>query len=263
MSVDIDLKGRHALVCGASSGIGRAIAREFARAGADVSVLSRNAATLESVCSELRGLGAGRALPLAADMDDLNAFAAAVLGHVDAHGGVHVCVHNTGGPAAGPILEKTEEDLVAVFARHQLTAHFLVRQLLPFMRAEGYGRFVNVLSTSAREPIENLGLSNSIRAGMVGWAKTVANELPPGVTINNVLPGYTSTERLTELKTALSARTGRSEQEVESGWVAGIPEGRLGRPEEIAGAVLFLVSPLASYVRGQSLPVEGGRLKGL
>lgn len=263
MAVSIDLTGRRALVCGASSGIGRACALAFARAGAEVAVLARSADKLESLCAELREAGAPDAHPLTADMDDIVGFAQAVQQLVDAHGGVHVCVHNTGGPAAGPILEKTEEDMVHVFGRHQLTAHFLVRAFAPYMQKEGYGRFVNVLSTSAREPIDNLGLSNVVRAGMVGWAKTVANELPPEVTINNVLPGYTATERLSELKAALSERRGTTEQAIEDEWVAGIPEGRLGRPEEVAHAVLFLASPLASYVRGHSLPVEGGRLKGL
>lgn len=260
MSFDIDLSGRRALVCGASSGLGRATARELARAGCEVAVLARSGARLLSFCDELKELGAPDAHAVEADMDDLVGFARGVTAFLDTVGGLHVCVHNTGGPAAGPILEKTEEDLVHVFGRHQLTAHFLVRTLLPFMREEGYGRFVQILSTSAREPIANLGLSNTVRAGMMGWAKSVANELPPGVTINNVLPGYIATGRLDDLKAALSERTGQTAEEVEAGWVEGIPEGRLGEPTEIGQAILFLASPMASYVRGASLPVEGGRL---
>lgn len=258
MAIEIDLSGKRALVCGASSGIGRATARRLAEAGAHVVALARSADRLAALVDEL-----GPASALEADMDDLNGFARAVQGEIDQNGPLDIVVHNTGGPKSGPILEMTEEDLVAVFARHQLTAHYLVRTALPAMREKGYGRFVQVLSTSAREPIDNLGLSNSIRAGMVGWAKTVANELPPGVTINNVLPGYTATDRLAELKSALSQRTGKSGEEVEQGWVSGIPEGRLGDPREIADAVVFLASPLASYIRGLSLPVEGGRLKGI
>jgi 3-oxoacyl-[acyl-carrier protein] reductase len=258
MAVSIDLSGRRALVCGASSGIGEAVARRLAEAGARVVCLARSADRLAGLVRDLDG-----ATPLVADMDDIVEFARSIQGEIEDNGGLDIVVHNTGGPGAGPILEKTEEDLVAVFARHQLTAHFLVREALPHMRRQGYGRFVQILSTSAREPIENLGLSNTIRAGMVGWAKTVANELPAGITINNVLPGYTATDRLAELKAALSERTGQSQQDVERGWVAGIPEGRLGEPREIADAVLFLASTMASYVRGLSLPVEGGRLKGI
>jgi len=183
--------------------------------------------------------------------------------HVQAHGGLHICVHNTGGPRSLPLLATSEDDLRHTFARHQLTAHVLVRELHGFMATAGYGRFIHVLSTAAREPIAGLGLSNTVRAGMIGWAKTLAKELPPQVTINNVLPGYTATERLTELKHAISARTGVSPATVVEGWIAGIPEGRLGQPQEVAAAILFLASPLASYIRGQSLAVEGGRLAGL
>ncbi len=263
MSYEIDLRGRRALVCGASSGLGAATARCLARAGCEVSVLARRASKLEALCAELVEGGAPAAHGVEADMDQLLDFARSVQDHLQEIGGVHICVHNTGGPAAGPILEKTEEDLVEVFSRHQLTAHFLVRSLLPFMQQEGYGRFVQILSTSAREPIANLGLSNSIRAGMVGWAKTVSRELPPGITINNVLPGYIGTDRLAHLKEALSQRSGRSPEQIEESWVEGIPEGRLGEATEIGEAILFLASPLASYIRGVSLPVEGGRMMGL
>lgn len=263
MTVSIDLSSRNALVCGASSGIGRACAVALAKAGAAVTVLARNQDKLDALAKELRAQGAPAAHALAVDMDDRPRLQANVELLLKDHGPVHVLVHNSGGPASGPILEKTEDDLLHTFGRHQLTAHLLVRLLLPGMKAAGYGRFVNVLSTAAREPIDGLGLSNTIRAGMIGWAKTVSNELPPGITINNVLPGYTATERLTELKSAVAKRTGQSEQQVEDGWVAGIPEGRLGRPEEIAQVVLFLASPLASYMRGSSLAVEGGRLKSL
>ncbi len=263
MGLTIDLSGRHALVCGASSGIGRATAMTLASAGASVTALARSRDRLEALADDLRAAGAPAAHALPADMDDLGAFMAAVRGHLRTHGGVHICVHNTGGPRSLPLLETSEDDLRHTFARHQLTAHALVRELHGFMAAAGYGRFVQVLSTAAREPIAGLGLSNTIRAGMVGWAKTMAKELPPEVTINNVLPGYTATERLDELKQAISARTGASPEAIVDGWVAGIPEGRLGKPEEIAAVILFLASPLASYIRGQSLAVEGGRMQGL
>jgi 3-oxoacyl-[acyl-carrier protein] reductase len=263
MPVSIDLSSRHALVCGASSGIGRACAVALAEAGATLTVLARTESKLNELIEELRAQGAPAAHVIAVDMDDRPRLQAKVEAHLKQHGPIHVLVHNSGGPASGPILEKTEDDLLHTFGRHQLTAHLLVRLLLPGMKEAGYGRFVNILSTAAREPIDGLGLSNTVRAGIIGWAKTVANELPPGVTINNVLPGYTATERLTELKMAVAQRTGQTEAQVESTWVGGIPEGRLGQPEEIAHAVLFLASPLASYVRGSSLAVEGGRLKSL
>jgi 3-oxoacyl-[acyl-carrier protein] reductase len=228
-----------------------------------VTVLARSRDKLAALADELRAAGAPAAHALPADMDDLAAFTAAVRGHVRTHGGVHICVHNTGGPKSLPLLETTEDDLRHTFARHQLTAHFLVRELHGFMAAAGYGRFVHVLSTAAREPIVGLGLSNTVRAGMLGWTRTLAKELPPQVTINNVLPGYTATERLDVLSQAMAGRKGVSPAAIVDGWVAGIPEGRLGQPQEIAAAVVFLASPLASYVRGQSLAVDGGRLQGL
>lgn len=263
MSFQIDLSDRHALVCGASSGIGRAAATALAQAGATVSVLARRQGKLEELCDELSAHGARAAHPVVADMDDREGFRAALRRQASEHGTIHIAVHNTGGPASGPLLEKTGDDLLAVFRRHTLTAHTMVKELLPGMREAGYGRFVQVLSTSAREPIPNLGLSNVIRAGMAGWSKTLSDELPPAVTINNVLPGYTATERLEELKAAVGQRQGKDPGDVERDWVSGIPEGRLGEPREIGEAVLFLCSPMASYIRGQNLAVEGGRMRGL
>jgi 3-oxoacyl-[acyl-carrier protein] reductase len=174
-----------------------------------------------------------------------------------------VLVNNTGGPPAGPLLDADDEAFTRAFGRHVLASHLLVRKLLPGMRAAGYGRIVNVVSISVREPIAGLGVSNTIRGAMASWAKTLAGELPPGVTINNVLPGYTATERLDELAGELHACTGRDEQAIRADWVAAVPEGRLARPAEIAAAIAFLASPAAAMVRGTSLPVDGGRLKGL
>tara|TARA_B100000530_G_scaffold315701_1_gene245487 strand:- start:667 stop:1062 length:396 start_codon:yes stop_codon:yes gene_type:complete len=128
------------------------------------------------------------------------------------------------------------------------------------MNASGYGRIINVLSTSVREPIPNLGVSNTIRGAMASWAKSLSKELGPGITINNVLPGFTDTERLTSLKAAVAGRTGQTEDQVMAGWIGRVPEGRLGRPEELAQAITFLASPAGAYIRGQSLAVDGGRL---
>jgi len=261
MVKELSLRGRHALVCGASAGIGRAAALALAEAGAAVTALARSEGKLQELLPQLLAAGADQARALAADMDDRAQLMARIDELVRDRGPVHILVHNTGGPASGPLLEKSAEDLLHTFHRHQITAHLMVQKLLPGMRRDGYGRIVLVLSTAAVEPIAGLGLSNTIRAGMRGWAKTLASELPPGVTINSVLPGYTATERLNELKEAISKREGRSPDEIEADWIAGIPEGRLGEPSEIGHAVLFLASPWAAYIRGQSLAVEGGRLK--
>ena len=228
---------------------------------ADITVLSRNEAKLQALCSQLRVAGALDAHAVACDMDDLPGFSAAIEGIQKDHGPIHISVHNTGGPKSGPLLEKSEEDLLATFRRHQLTAHVLVRLLTPGMRAAGYGRFLHVLSSAAKEPVPGLGLSSTVRAGMVGWIKAMADELPPGVTINGVLPGYVDTDRLKELEQQIGERTKQPVSAIRQGWISGIPEGRLGRPDELGSVILFLASPMASYIRGTCVPVEGGRMR--
>lgn len=256
------LDGKHALVCGSSKGIGRETARLLAARGAEVSLLARSPDALEELAGELRASGA-TANVLVADLDDREGLLEAVDDLLVSRGAVHVLVNNTGGPAGGPLVAAEVDAMQAALARHLFAAHLLVQRLLPGMREAGYGRIVNVLSTSVREPIPNLGVSNLTRAAVASWAKTLAGELPPGVTINNVLPGFTDTERLASLGSATAQRLGKSEDEVRAGWLAQIPEGRLARPEETAEAVAYLASPAAAYVRGHSLPVDGGRLRSI
>lgn len=263
MHVDTALIERHALVCGASKGIGRASALAMAAQGASLTLLARSRGQLEAVADEALARGAAAARVIVADLDDHEALQALLREHLAAHGPIHVLVNNTGGPPGGPLLEATPEAFEVAFRRHVIAAHLLVRLTLPGMREAGYGRIINVLSTSVREPIDNLGVSNTIRAAVAGWAKTLSRELPPGVTINNVLPGYTDTERLGTLAEAAGQRTGRTADEVRQAWLATVPEGRLGRPEELGAVVAFLASPAAAYVRGVSLPVDGGRLRSI
>ena len=262
LAPSFSLTGRHALVCGASAGIGRATARALGGLGARVTGLARDAAKLESLCAELRDAGA-MAQSLVADLDDTTGLEAVVSEWLVTQGPVPILVHNTGGPPAGRLLDAEPAALLAAFRRHVLSAHRLVQLLVPGMRDAGFGRIVNVLSTSVREPIDLLGVSNTTRAAMAGWAKSLARELPPGITINNILPGYTATERLTQLAAVNAARSGRSVADVEAEWGTLAPEQRLGRPEEIAAAIAFLVSPAASFVRGTSLAVDGGRLRSI
>lgn len=263
MHAGSDLTGRHALVCGASKGIGRATALALAERGAAVSLLARSRGQLEATAEQALARGAPAARVLVVDLDDHATLEGRIRDHLGAYGPVHVLVNNTAGPPGGPLLEAPPEAFEDALRRHVLAAHRLVRLTLPGMREAGYGRIVNVLSTSVREPIDNLGVSNTIRAAMAGWAKTLSRELPPGVTINNVLPGYTDTERLAALAASAGERTGRAPDEVRQGWIATVPEGRLGLPEEIGAVVAFLASPAAAYVRGVSLPVDGGRLRSI
>jgi 3-oxoacyl-[acyl-carrier protein] reductase len=259
----LSLESRHALVCGASSGIGRATARTLASWGARVSLLARRETELLALQSELLDAQAPGAHVLVADLDQPEELQRRVDAWLDENGPAHILVHNTGGPPAAPLLQSSADDLVAAFRRHVVSAQLLTRTLLGGMQQAGYGRIVNVLSTSVREPIDLLGVSNTIRAAMAAWAKSISRELPPGVTINNVLPGYTSTARLNALAERTAERSGRSVADVEEMWKASVPENRLGQPEEVAAAIAFLASPAASYIRGVSLAVDGGRLRSI
>ena len=244
------LEGRIGLVCGASTGIGRAIAQRFQAEGAEIWGLARNKEALDDL---------GLAGSLVLDLDDLDALETRLSELPPAV----LLVNNTGGPPGGAILDAEAHEFGKAFRRHVMASHVLVRALLPHMKDAGFGRILNVVSTSVREPIPDLGVSNTVRAAMAGWAKSVSKELPPGITINNLLPGFTDTTRLASLMEARAEKQGVSVEEIEANWIAGIPEGRLGQPEEIAGAAAFLASPEGAYVRGQSLAVDGGRLNGI
>ena len=256
------LAGRRALVCGASRGIGRATALALAAAGAEVTALARTEDALESLVGEIEAAG-GTARALAADLDERDALRTAIAGLLSATGDHHILINNTGGPKGGPLVAAAEEELSVAFGRHVLASHALVQALLPGMTEAGYGRIVNVVSTSVREPIPNLGVSNTIRGAMASWAKSLSRELPPGVTINNVLPGFTDTDRLGQLAQARALREDGSVDGVYTAWIGQVPEGRLARPEETAAAIAWLCSPAAAYIRGVSLPVDGGRLRSI
>lgn len=258
----ISLVGRHALVTGASKGIGRATALTLAGLGAELTVAARSGDALDALLPELRAAGAGAVRSLVVDFDDRDGLRASAEALV-ASSPVHILVHNTGGPQGGPLLGAEGDAILAALSRHLLTAHLLVQTCLPGMQQAGYGRVITVTSTSVREPIPNLGVSNLTRAAVASWAKTLSRELPPGVTINNVMPGYTDTDRLGELASARAAKSGVEATEVFSEWVSKVPEGRLGRPEELGQVIAFLCTPAAAYIRGQSIAVDGGRLNAI
>lgn len=260
--MDLSLKGRHALVCGASRGIGRAAAVALAGLGCEVTALARSADKLDKTVSVLREVGCARARKLVVDLDDRAGLREAV-GALVAESPVHILINNTGGPKPGLLIEAEEEALLTGFGRHVLAGQAMVQLCLPGMKAAGYGRIINVISTSVREPIPNLGVSNTIRGAMASWSKTLSRELPPGVTINNILPGYTATDRLAEIAEAKAAKAGSDRAAIEEAWRGEVPERRLGRPEETGAAIAFLASPAAGYIRGVSLPVDGGRLRSI
>ena len=240
----INLDGKRALVCGGTSGIGKAAAFSLSECGAEVVILSRSASGENT---------------LTCDLEDLDSLTISVTKEIEKNGNFEILINNSGGPPSGPLIDATPHDFVKAFRRHVLASQTLVQLILPGMKKANYGRIINIISTSVKEPIPGLGVSNTIRGAMASWSKTMSKELPPSITINNVLPGFTNTERLTELKKTLSEQKGISQKEVENAWLSTVPEGRLADPSELGKVVAFLSSPAASFVRGTSIPVDGGR----
>ncbi|MGH8163367.1 MAG: SDR family oxidoreductase [Rhodanobacteraceae bacterium] len=262
--MDIDLTGRHALVCGASQGIGRACATELAKLGADVTVLARREDVLRKLIDELpRTHAAQRHGFIAADSGDTGGLRAQVEA-LAAAGPVHILINNSGGPPPGPVLGAQPDDFLDAYRKHLLANHVLAEVLIPGMRQDGYGRIVNIISTSVKEPIAGLGVSNTTRWAVASWAKTLAAELAPfGITVNNVLPGSTNTPRIGQIVATRAQKTGKPQAEIQRAMVAEIPLGRFAEPADIAAAVAFLASPAAAYITGINLPVDGGRTRSL
>jgi len=261
--MDLGLHGRHALVCGGSDGIGRAAAHELALLGADVTVLSRRAGALQEVVDALPRADGQRHGFVAADVADHPGLRAKVEALV-AGRPVHVLVNNTGGPPGGPAHSADAAAFLEAFQRHLLANQVLVQAVLPGMRTDAWGRIVNVVSTSVREPIPNLGVSNTVRGAVAGWAKTLSRELAPcGITVNNVLPGYTETGRIAQILRDRAEATGQSEDAVAEAMRKTVPAGRFARPAEVAAAIAFLCTPAAAYVNGVSLAVDGGRMQSI
>jgi len=255
------LKGRRAFVCGSTQGIGKACAIEFARLGASCTLIARNEQALKMVRDELpRQSGQAHDYIVAdfADHDDLRGKAAE---YVHDEGPAQILLNNTGGPPPGPAFEGTPDDYLDAFAKHVVCNQVLVQGLGEGMRDAEYGRIINIISTSVVMPIMNLGVSNTVRAAVANWARTLAAELGPyGITVNNVLPGFTKTARLDKLVEGRANRSGQTIEETEQQMFATIPARRFGRPDEIAAVAGFLATPAAAYVNGVSIPVDGGRL---
>ncbi len=263
-TVNADLRGKHALVCGASAGIGLASAQALAMAGADITLLARREEALQVALTSLpRTHEHQRIGYVVADVSD----ALALRSRVDAlcaDTAVQILINNSAGPPGGPAHGATPEAYLAVFQQHLIANQVLLQAVLPGMRAAHWGRIVNVISTSVKEPIANLGVSNTIRGAVASWAKTLASELGPfGITVNNVLPGYTRTQRLDQILDERAATTGKPREDIAAGMLATVPAGRFAEPGEIAAAIAFLCSPAAAYINGINLPVDGGRTRSL
>ena len=257
------LTGKHAMVCGASRGIGAATARMLAKAGANITICARNQSALEELKGELSQLGSGNHQVCLIDLEDLESLSSKVETVIAGNGPVHILINNSGGPPGGPLLNNEVGDFEAPFKRHLHASHTLVQLLAPQMVKEKFGRIIQIISTSVKEPIPNIGLSNTLRGAMASWAKSLSRELDPCITINNVLPGFTDTKRLGSLADSIHQRTGKSTDEIHKSWIEQVPIGRLIDPLETASAILFLALPASGGIRGVSLAVDGGRLRGI
>jgi 3-oxoacyl-[acyl-carrier protein] reductase len=258
--MDLSLKGKTALVSGSTQGIGRATAMELSRLGARVILLARNEAKLAEVKSELSLVNNAEHEWLVADFSNPKDVAVAVKTAVEKFGPIHILINNTGGPPSGKAIEADLDSFRSAFEMHLICNHVLTTAVVPGMKASGYGRIVNVISTSVKQPLPNLGVSNTIRGAVANWAKTLSNELGPfNITVNNVLPGATETGRLTALAEKKASKSGESVSEIIENMGKASPIGRVAQPDEVANAICFLASPAASYINGINLPVDGGR----
>mgnify|MGYP000454018164 FL=1 len=259
--MNFNLNNKNALVCGSTQGIGKATALQLAELGTTVTLIARNEEKLKTVLSELSTSNGQNHKYIVADFQnptDLKAKLSA------ANQTFHILINNTGGPAGGPVFNASLDEFESAFTQHLKCNHILVQAVVPAMKNAGYGRIINIISTSVKQPLAGLGVSNTIRGAVANWSKTLAGELGSfGITVNNVLPGATGTERLKQIINNKAEKTNQSFDEVANAMKNDIPAKRFAQPGEIANAVVFLASEAASYINGINVPVDGGRTKSL
>ncbi len=257
--MNLDLRGKRAIVCGSTQGIGKAVALELALLGASVTLIARNEEALRSTRSELSSLFQQQHEYLVADFSQPNLLRQVISNYLQGKP-AHILVNNTGGPPSGPITEAEELSFTSAFEQHLICNQILAKAVLPGMKEARYGRIINIISTSVKQPLKGLGVSNTIRSAVANWAKTWSLEVAPyGITVNNVLPGATNTIRLQSLMENKSTKTKKPLEAIRQEMLEEIPMSRFAEPNEVANAVAFLASPAAAYITGINLPVDGGR----
>lgn len=257
--MNLSFEGKNAVVCGSTQGIGLAVAEELALLGANCTLMARNEVALKDVVHNLDIALRQQHNYLVADFSNPEEVKKAIEGHVAKHP-VHILINNTGGPKPGAIVNAGVDEFENAFKQHLINNHILAQAVLPGMKDAGYGRIINIISTSVRIPLQNLGVSNTTRAAVASWAKTFSNEVGQfGITVNNILPGLTDTKRLGDLISAIAKGRGVDDEVIKKEMIGTIPAKRLGVAEEIANVAAFLASPAAAYVNGVSIPVDGGR----
>ncbi|HMK66488.1 MAG TPA: SDR family oxidoreductase [Thermodesulfobacteriota bacterium] len=262
--MDLGLKDRVALVCGASKGLGKAVALGLALEGAKVAICSRNRESILRAADEIKQATGAEVLGMSADLakaEDARKFFREALSHF---GHIDILINNAGGPPSLPFADISDDQWQSAFELTLMSAVILIREALPIMKARRFGRIINMTSVAVKQPLEGLILSNTLRAGLIGLAKTLSNDYAPNnILINNVCPGYTLTERVTSLSQTVARQKGLSPEEVIKEWEGRVPMGRIGRPEELANLVVFLASERSSYITGTTIQVDGGFYKGL
>lgn len=262
--MDLGIKGRVAVVAASSQGLGKAVAMALAREGAKLVLCSRKKDSIDRAAEEIRHAAGGEVLARATDVTDGNAVQRLVAETLEHFGRIDICVTNAGGPPSKPFAETTLEDWARAVDLNLTSVVSFAREVLPAMQKQRWGRLVTITSVAVKQPIDGLILSNSVRSAVSGLVKTLANEYGKhNVTVNNVCPGYTRTERLTELAARVAQNERLSRDEIEQRWTSHVPLGRLGEPEEFANVVAFLASERASYITGTSIAVDGGLIKGI
>lgn len=260
--MNLNLKNKNALVCGSTAGIGKATAIALAQEGVNVTLVARNREKLKELFAELPN--SENHSYIVADFSKPRDLQEQVIKFIEKDHGFHILVNNTGGPRSGDILNASLEEFDNAFTLHLKCNHVLAQAVIPFMKNEGYGRIVNIISTSVKEPIPGLGVSNTIRGAVGNWSKTLSVELGPfGITVNNILPGFTETERLNDIIKIKAVGTETSIEEMTEIMKNYSPAKRFAKPEETANAIVFLASEAAAYITGINLPVDGGRTKSL
>jgi len=258
--MNLNLSGKTAVVCGSTQGLGLGSAIELALLGCNVVLMARNEEKLKGIIQILANDGIQKHDYIVADFNDPVVVKKAIDAYTKVNS-VHILVNNTGGPAGGSVLAAASDDFLQAFNNHLINNQHLVQAVVPGMKIAGFGRIINIISTSVKIPLQGLGVSNTIRGAVASWAKTLATELGPyGITVNNVLPGFTKTSRADYVIAKNAADTGTTEVDVLAAIEKDIPARRLGKPEEFGAAVAFLSSPAASYINGINLPVDGGKL---
>ncbi len=262
--MDLGLKDKTALIAGGSTGLGKAVAMELAREGSKISICARDRAKLEAAAAHIKKETDGEVFTVSADLTDTADARAFVRSSIDHYGTADILVNNAGGPPSLPLMEIDDDLWQQGFRLNLMSTIAMTTEVIPTLKAKKWGRIINITSISVKQPIEGLILSNTIRSGVIGFAKTLSTELAPyQVTINSVCPGYTLTDRVTDLSKVLAERENTTPENIFNQWESAIPMGRLGTPEEFAAMVTFLASNRAGYITGAAIQIDGGWYRGI